>query len=491
MIETLLRTTASDRHPLRGARHWSREAPAGPWDTVVVGSGIGGLTAAALLSELGRRVLVLEQHYVPGGFTHEFHRQGYNWDVGVHAIGEVTRHTTSGRLLERLTDGGLHWSSLGPVYEEFHFPDGMRVDFPDDPQRFRANLVDAFPDEASVIDAYLALVRRAARAMRGHFLTKILPARGAWWQERLLARSARPWLARTVNEVLDELGASPRLRAVLTAQWGYYGTPPEEAAFAIQALVTKHFLHGAYYPVGGSQEIARCLTRKIARAGGWTRIRAEVAEIVVEGGRARGARLADGEVVRADDVIVASGMGTAVRRLLPEPLRESPWGRDLSTIGPGPAHVCLYLGFRGDPRAAGASGANKWFYSTWDPAESIWDVSPDRPVGPAPVLYTSFPSLKDPTYDPGPESRHTAEVVTFVPWTAFEAWRTTGIVVGAATRTSSPRSRRGCGTRFSATCPNSGRFSTTANCPHRCRPITSAAPWRARSTVWRRPQLAS
>ena len=58
---------------------------------LVVGSGMGGMTTSAMLAKLGRRVLVLEQHYVPGGFTHAFPRKGYNWDVGVHVVGEVAR----------------------------------------------------------------------------------------------------------------------------------------------------------------------------------------------------------------------------------------------------------------------------------------------------------------------------------------------------------------------------------------------------------------
>ena len=60
------------------------------WDAIVIGSGIGGLTAAALLSKHGgKRVLVLERHYTAGGYTHGFHRPGYEWDVGVHYIGDV------------------------------------------------------------------------------------------------------------------------------------------------------------------------------------------------------------------------------------------------------------------------------------------------------------------------------------------------------------------------------------------------------------------
>ena len=69
------------------------------YDYIVIGSGMGGMTAAAMLSKLGKKVLVLEQHYVPGGYTHTFKRKKYLWDVGVHAVGEVTEHSMTGRLL--------------------------------------------------------------------------------------------------------------------------------------------------------------------------------------------------------------------------------------------------------------------------------------------------------------------------------------------------------------------------------------------------------
>src|SRR5690242_19972491 len=90
---------------------WSTKSPPGPWDTIVVGSGMGGMTCAALLARLGQRVLVLEHHYVPGGFTQTFTRKGWTWDVGVHALGEVDERALLGKVLRELTGQRLGWTS--------------------------------------------------------------------------------------------------------------------------------------------------------------------------------------------------------------------------------------------------------------------------------------------------------------------------------------------------------------------------------------------
>ncbi len=419
------------------SKPWSRESPAGPWDVIVIGSGMGGMTCAALLSKLGRRVLVLEQHYVPGGFTHAFPRKGYVWDVGVHAVGEVTRHSLTGRLLHRLTDGRLRWASLGPVYDEFHFPGGFRIDFPDNPRQFRANLVEAFPEEEAAIDAFLLKVREVAGTMRSYLASRTLPRRLVGAVEWLIARDAQRFLEQRTEGELAALTEDPRLRTVLAAQWGYCGAPPSRSSFAVQALITRHFTHGGYYPEGGSPEIARQLLATVAESGGWTRILADVDEILVERGRAAGVKLRTGEEIRARRVVSAAGVAATARRLLPDSTRARDWVREIEKLEPGPAHVCLYLGFKGDIRAAGASPANKWFYNTWSSEDTVWEVGDPRNLESAPVLYCSFPSLKDPLHDPGPDQKHTGEVVTFVPWQTFADWHGT-------------RSRRDRGDRYKA-----------------------------------------
>jgi len=402
---------------------WSKHVPDGSFDTVVIGSGMGGMTAAALLAKTGERVLVLEQHYVPGGFTHTFRRPGYEWDVGVHAVGEVTHHSLTGRLLEHLTDGRLQWASLGETYDEFTYPDGLQLAFPDSPAQFRENLIEAFPKEQRAIDEYLHLVKAVSGTMRGYYLARLAPKRFSRVADTLMARKAKKYLTMRCKDVIDGLTDDERLRGVFAAQWGYYGAPPSRASFAMQALVVKHFLHGGYYPVGGSGRIAEELLRTVADAGGWTAIRSDVDEILIEGGKAVGVRLTSGREVRSKKVLSAAGVLSTVTRLLPESHRDEKWAASIRKLAPSPAHVCLYLGFEGDVRSAGATAANQWFYETWDMEKDAWDVDADGPEGEAPVLYRSFPSLKDPEHDPGPKQRHTGEVVTFVPWETFAPYK--------------------------------------------------------------------
>ena len=402
------------------SRPWSHEIPEGQWDAIVIGSGIGGMTTAATLAKLGQRVLVLEQHVIPGGFTQTFKRPGYQWDVGVHIVGEMTDRSFAGRLLADLTDGRLEWESVGPIYDEFNFPDGFTIQFSDSPEAFRETLIDYFPHERPGIDEYLALVRRVSRAAGRNLQMRALPWYLAPGARRKAAAAAQPHITSTTQSVLESLIDDPKLRSVLAAQWGYYGVPPSRSSFAMHALMVQHFLHGAFYPVGSAAAIAPALLETVAGADGWTAVRRSVEEIVVRRGRAIGVKLDDGAEIEAKRVVSAAGAIPTASML--GDTAPNAWSDSYRV--PGPAHLSLYLGFSGiDIAAHGAQRYCQWYYDSWDTEAISWDVRPDRAPGAAPVVFCSFPSIKDPAHNPGDARHHTGEAITFVPWEPFSGWK--------------------------------------------------------------------
>jgi all-trans-retinol 13,14-reductase len=185
----------------------------------------------------------------------------------------------------------------------------------------------------------------------------------------------------------------------------------------MHALMVNHFLKGAYYPVGGAASIAYEMLETVAAGGGWTAVRRPVTSIIVHKGSAVGVRLADGTEIPSRRVISASGLSSTANMLPPETL-----DLDHRFSGAGPAHVSLYLGFEGEISAAGAFKYSQWFFESWDMEIDSWDIEPGVTRNRAPVLFCSFPSLKDPKHDPGAAQRHTGEAITFVPWRSFKRW---------------------------------------------------------------------
>ena len=393
------------------------------WDAIVIGSGLGGLTAASLLARhADKRVLVLERHYTAGGFTHTFHRPGYEWDVGVHYVGDVHRpHTLLRRAFDHLSDGELAWADMGEVYDTIVIGDD-RYDLVAGRERFRERMHGYFPRQATAIDRYLSELRATTHRSKRFFLEKVLPPTLGALASPALRWPARRDTRRTVREVLGAITDDPRLAGVLTGQYGDYGLPPGEASWFMHALLVQHYLNGAAYPVGGSSRIAATILPGIERAGGAVVTSAEVARILVEDGRARGVRLASGEEIRAPLVISDAGVALTFGPLLgPDAAARAGVSPTVPGAAPSFAHVSLYVGLRHDAAALGLTPANRWIYPDPDHDRNVarYVADPDAPL---PVTYLSFPSAKDPDFARRFPGRATIEVIGVAPYAWFERW---------------------------------------------------------------------
>jgi all-trans-retinol 13,14-reductase len=402
---------------------YRKHDPGEPFDAIVVGSGIGGLTTAALLARHGgRRVLVLERHYMPGGFTHVFQRRGYEWDVGLHYIGAVdSRRSLTRRLFDHVSDRGLSWASMGEVYDRIVFDD-KAYDFVAGPDRFRAGMKEYFPAEAAAIDRYVDLIRRIGRQANLYFAEKTLGGLLGAVAGPLLRAPFLRWARRTTLEALERITSDRQLLGVLTGQFGDYGLPPSQSSFAMHAMLVRHYLWGGSYPVGGSSAIARAIVPGIEAEGGKVLYYAEVSEILVEGGRAVGVRMADGAELRAPVVVSDAGIHNTYRHLLPRPVAESQGlMARLGKLQPSASHLCIYAGCEKTAAELGLPKHNLWIYPGYDHDANVAAFL-DDPEAPLPVVYVSFPSAKDPSFEERFPGRATLELITLAPFERFAPW---------------------------------------------------------------------
>lgn len=393
------------------------ESHPAPADAIVIGSGIGGLAAAAALATQGRRVLVLERHTHAGGLTQTFERDGFRFNIGVHYLGGFGPGSLNRRIFDLLGGARIALAPIPGTYDRIRFP-GFETAFSPPREALVQTLKAAFPEEGAGIDRYFDAVDHGVRALGAAFVTHSAPPLVAKTMQWLRGAEIERWVGSTTWDTVCDCVRDPRLRAVLCAQWGDYGSRPQESSFAMHATVAQHYFDGAWYPVGGSGSFAREMGVTIAAAGGVIRTSAEVAAIRMHEGRVAGVTLAGGETLDAPCVISDAGMRNTLR-MLPSQEIDYAWASDVLELEPSFGHVGLYLGIEGDIAALGADTANEWIYESWD-VNALWrdPFTQQR----APALFVSFPSLRDPAHDPGPRQRHTAEVVALVDWNVFAQW---------------------------------------------------------------------
>ena len=389
------------------------------WDAIVIGSGIGGMAAAAALSKTGHRVLLLEQYEKLGGLTHSFSFEGFSWDAGIHYLNCVAPGDRERDILDWLSDTPIAFTSMGAVYDNLHIGDAPPLALSRPYEAQARDLKDRFPDEAEAIDAWTAALREGRQvsftATSTRALPEIIGMAMKWWHSHAIER----WCARTTQEVIDEITGNPELAAAFAAQWFDHGGRPGRASFAMHALITGSYLEsGAWYPEGGGAAFAAHILPTITKAGGEARAETRVETLLMEDGRVVGVRTSAGEEIRADAVISDIGARETVNSLLPEGCGHQDWVDEVNALPHGVAHFSLFMGFEGDIEKAGATRSNHWIYPGGK-VDVVWEDAPDSPP---PGMFVSFASLKDSAHDPGPSRKYAGELVAWADWSVVETW---------------------------------------------------------------------
>lgn len=304
------------------------------YDVIVIGSGVGGLSAAALCARRGLRVLVLEQHHKAGGFCTSWERivrrngerLRYVFDAGVHDVGGILPERAIGRLERALgIQGRVEWLR---VDHEYVLPGQGSLKVPRRVEDFVEALVGRFPEERRGLQEFLAEVRVCYEEIYGL---------------RPRARLLR-WADATFPRFLDTYLRSHDLKSIFTSLTSYLTDDPKTLSVSTAIPLFTFYFEGGHYPRGGSQAIADALVSSIRSDQGVVRLRAPVSRIVIEQGRAAGVELADGAVVSSRAVVSNADVIRTALELIGRDHLPAPFAERIQSLRPSCSAFQVFLG---------------------------------------------------------------------------------------------------------------------------------------------------
>ncbi len=341
----------------RETYHWPPPAfdgKSGDCDVAIVGAGIGGLSAAALLADAGLRVQVFDHHVLAGGYCHSYPRKAryqgrpvlYRFDAGPHDFSGVWQGGTIAGLLDRLgVSDRIEWARIDHSYR---FESGT-IDPPRDWRDYARELGERFPASATGIMSLFETIHAIFEDMyatgEGRSGIPGLPADPA----KLLAFPKEhpigfKWMARPFDELVAEHVTDPDVIAILNVLVGYLGDGAEKLTCGQMVPIFGYYFKGGFYPKGGSSRFSDVLVEAIEERGGAVHLKTPVRRIVVENGSAVGLELRGGRIVRAKAIVSNADMRRTFLELMDAAHVPDAFRKTLETAEPATSCFTVQLG---------------------------------------------------------------------------------------------------------------------------------------------------
>ena len=399
------------------------------YDAIIIGSGAAGLSAAICLAREDKKILILEQHYVCGGWCHSFKLKGHKYTPGIHYIGLLGEGESTSELYKGLgiANDLEFYKMREDAYEHCHIGN-ERFDIPSSFDEFNEAMRERFPHDKKNITAYLKMVRTVSAQLQ--LIPKI---NGFWdlitipWRTRYLGKYGLFSLKAISNWfVKDDLA-----KIILNIQAGDHGMPPAKASFPLHAAVMEHYFAGGYYPKGGGEAIVNAMLKSIKGYGAEVQTSAMVSKILLQGTddanndakKVTGVQLENGKTFYADTIISNADpektyLDLVGRENLGEKLLEK-----LDSTSYSCTSLMLFISVDIDVKKLGLDSGNIWVVPNKDMDEVYEDMMSTNLLEKEYFdgMFISCTTLKDPSSFDG--KNHVLEVITYINYDAFDAFK--------------------------------------------------------------------
>ncbi|MCS7060061.1 MAG: phytoene desaturase family protein, partial [Anaerolineae bacterium] len=312
---------------------------------VVIGAGIGGLTAAIRLAARGHAVTLLEQLDRPGGKMGEWQCEGFRFDTGPSV---VTMRPVIERLFHevgRRLEDYLDLIPLNPI-TRYHWRDGLTLDATADEEAMCRQIAQFSPRDVEGYRKFMRYVAELHRIVGQPFLYSRQPT----WRDLLRLPVMDVFkidALRTMHQAICAYFRDPHLIQLFSRFATYNGSSPYRAPATLNVIAHVEMAQGAWYPRGGVFQIARALERLAGELGVDIRYGARVEGIVVQNRRVVGVNVAQGEQLRAEAVVANSDVSDVYRRLVRDVAAARTGIQRIQRLEPSCSGFIVLIGVRG------------------------------------------------------------------------------------------------------------------------------------------------
>lgn len=328
------------------------------YDVIVIGAGLGGLIAGAKLSKEGKRVLLIEQHIIPGGCATTFKRKDFTFEVGLHEMDGLHPRDMKTRIFRDL-DVFKHVEFLKvPEFYRFVYKD-FDIVFPHDPEEAKKVLINHFPEESVGIEAYFHRLLNAKQ----------------------LNKEAAEEKEKNVGEFLDSIISNEALKLALLGNLGYFHDDPYSLSLSYYAIAQgSYYAGGGNFIKGGSQELSTYLSDYISKNGGQVLFKHLVIRIIIEDEKAVGVvyrkKRSDAEITAFGSNIISNASIPQVANYLLPPEHQKQLQDQIKERKIGASLLTIYFGFKKDLKDLGSKHYSTFIYN--DSIENCMDILPNN-----------------------------------------------------------------------------------------------------------------